>query len=39
MTIQNEPNAVQTWESCVYNPKQEMDLLVNYIYPELKNII
>ena len=36
MTIQNEPNAVQTWESCVYNPKQEIDLLVNYIYPELK---
>lgn len=36
MTIQNEPNAVQTWESCIYNPKQEMDLLVNYIYPELK---
>lgn len=36
ITIQNEPNAIQTWESCIYNPKQEMDLLVNYIYPEFK---
>lgn len=36
MTIQNEPNAVQTWESCIYSPSQEMDLLANYIYPELK---
>ena len=36
MTIQNEPNAVQTWESCIYSPIQEMDLLSNYIYPEFK---
>lgn len=36
MTIQNEPNAKQVWESCIYNPSEELDLLTNYIYPELK---
>ena len=36
MTIQNEPMAKQIWESCIYTPKEEMDLLVNYIYPEFK---
>lgn len=36
MTIQNEPNAIQSWESCLYNPSEELDLLTNYIYPEFK---
>ena len=36
MTIQNEPMAKQIWESCIYTPEEEMDLLVNYIYPEFK---
>ncbi len=36
ITIQNEPNAVQLWESCLYTPNEELDLLVNYIYPEFK---
>lgn len=36
MTIQNEPNAKQVWESCIYNPSEELDLLTNYIYPEFK---
>lgn len=36
MTIQNEPNAKQIWESCLYNPSEELDLLTNFIYPEFK---
>lgn len=36
MTIQNEPNAIQTWESCLYSPSEELDLLTNFIYPEFK---
>ncbi len=33
MTIQNETNAITIWESCVYSPKDEVDFLVNYLYP------
>lgn len=36
LTIQNEPNALQIWESCLYSPEEEIDLLVNYIYPLFK---
>jgi glucosylceramidase len=33
VTIQNEPNAITIWESCVYNSNDEADFLVNYLYP------
>lgn len=33
MTIQNEPNAKQIWESCLYSSSEEADLLKNYLYP------
>lgn len=33
MTIQNEPDATQIWESCKYSPKEEATLLKNYLYP------
>ena len=33
MTIQNEPKAVQSWESCLYSGKEEIALLRNYLYP------
>ena len=33
MTIQNEPNASQAWESCIYTPEEESDLLKNYLFP------
>lgn len=33
MTVQNEPNATQTWESCLYSPEEEKDFAVNYLYP------
>lgn len=37
MTIQNEPNAKQIWESCIYSSAEEADLLKNYLYPTFKN--
>ena len=33
MTIQNETNAITKWESCLYNPQNEVEFLVNYLYP------
>lgn len=36
MTIQNEPNAKQIWESCLYTADEELDLLINYIYPKFR---
>lgn len=33
MTIQNETDAMPIWESCLYNPQDEVDFLVNYLYP------
>ena len=37
MTIQNEPNAVQLWESCTYSAEEETDFLINYLYPTFKS--
>lgn len=36
MTLQNEPNASQIWESCIYSADEEADLLCNYISPHFK---
>lgn len=36
MTIQNEPNAKQIWESCTYSSSEEADLLKNYLFPTFK---
>lgn len=36
ITIQNEPNAKQIWESCIYTPEEEIDFAVNYLYPAFK---
>ncbi len=33
ITLQNEPLAVQIWDSCIFTPEEEGDFLVNYIYP------
>ncbi|BCN30641.1 glycoside hydrolase family 30 protein [Anaeromicropila herbilytica] len=35
MSLQNEPNATQTWDSCVYSPKEEKEFLRDYMYPAL----
>ncbi|MDO4306654.1 MAG: glycoside hydrolase family 30 beta sandwich domain-containing protein [Eubacteriales bacterium] len=31
LTIQNEPEAVQTWDSCVYSAKEEMEFACEYL--------
>ena len=37
LTVQNEPNAIQKWESCLYSPEEEADFVVNYLYPTLRD--
>ena len=36
ITVQNEPNAVQRWESCIYTPEEEADFVCNYLFPEFE---
>ncbi len=36
LTVQNEPMATQTWESCVYTAEQERDFLKNHLGPTMK---
>ncbi|MDZ7264937.1 MAG: glycosyl hydrolase [candidate division KSB1 bacterium] len=36
ITIQNEPMATQTWESCIYTAVEERDFLKNYLGPIMK---
>ncbi len=33
VTVQNEPMASQTWESCIYTPEAERDFLRDYLGP------
>jgi glucosylceramidase len=35
LTVQNEPLATQTWESCVYTATEERDFVKNYLGPTL----
>ncbi|MGH7242508.1 MAG: glycoside hydrolase family 30 protein [Phycisphaerales bacterium] len=35
LTIQNEPAAVQRWESCIYTGEQERDFVKNHLGPAL----
>jgi len=35
LTIQNEPMAIQKWESCIYTAENERDFLKNYLGPTL----
>jgi glucosylceramidase len=36
ITIQNEPMAVQRWESCIYTAEEERDFLKNYLGPTME---
>jgi glucosylceramidase len=36
LTVQNEPMAVQIWESCVYTAEEERDFVKNYLGPTLE---
>lgn len=35
LTLQNEPKAVQTWDSCVYTAQEQKDFLRNAMWPAL----
>lgn len=35
ITLQNEPNATQKWDSCRYTAQQEKEFLRDYLYPAL----
>lgn len=35
ITVQNEPDAVQTWDSCSFNPAEEKEFLKDYLYKAL----
>jgi glucosylceramidase len=36
ITVQNEPMATQTWESCVYSAEDERDFLKNFLGPTMR---
>ena len=36
MSLQNEPAAVQTWDSCVYTVEEEKEFLRDHLCPEMK---
>lgn len=36
LTLQNEPKAVQTWDSCIFTAEEEKEFLKDYIWPTLK---
>jgi len=36
ITVQNEPMATQSWESCIYSAEDERDFLKNYLGPTMK---
>ncbi|HRE07065.1 MAG TPA: glycoside hydrolase family 30 protein [Opitutaceae bacterium] len=35
LTVQNEPEAVQSWESCLYTPEEERDFVRDHLGPAL----
>jgi glucosylceramidase len=37
VTVQNEPEAAQPWESCVYSAQQEADFVSDYLGPTLRS--
>ena len=36
ISLQNEPKAVQTWDSCIYTAQQEKEFLRDYMWPALQ---
>ncbi len=37
LTVQNEPEATQTWDSCIYTGEEERDFVRDYLGPTLHN--
>lgn len=35
ISVQNEPNAVQSWDSCVYTGAEEKEFLRDFLYPTM----
>ncbi len=38
ITVQNEPAATQTWDSCVYTAEEERDFVKNYLGKKMQDI-
>lgn len=38
VTVQNEPRATQTWDSCIYTAEEERDFIKNYLGKKLEAI-
>lgn len=36
LSVQNEPNATQTWDSCLYSAEEEKTFVLDYLYPAMK---
>ncbi len=36
LSLQNEPAAVQSWDSCIYTAEEEKIFLRDFLYPEMK---
>lgn len=36
ITVQNEPEAVQTWDSCIYTPQEEAAYAADHLVPALR---
>ena len=37
LTVQNEPNAKQLWESCLYNSEEEFEFATKYLLPKINS--
>ena len=35
LTVQNEPKAVQPWDSCIYTAQEEKAFITDYLWPEM----
>lgn len=38
VTVQNEPNAIQPWDSCLYTGEEERNFIVNYLGEKLEKL-
>lgn len=38
ITVQNEPNATQRWDSCIYTAEEERDFVKNHLGEKMKSI-
>jgi glucosylceramidase len=36
ITVQNEPEATQTWDSCIFTPEEERDFIRDFLGPSLE---